>query len=53
MIGYDLDEDRRRHAVTDGGVVVVTRDDEPMVRSIETDALELEAEADQRGQTAG
>jgi glucose-1-phosphate adenylyltransferase len=53
MIGYDLDEDRRRHAVTDGGVVVVTRDDEPMVRSIETTSLDIEAEADQRGQSGG
>jgi glucose-1-phosphate adenylyltransferase len=24
VIGYDLDEDRRRHTVTEGGVVVVT-----------------------------
>ena len=27
LIGYDLEEDRRRHTVTDKGVVVVTRDD--------------------------
>jgi glucose-1-phosphate adenylyltransferase len=50
LIGYDLEEDRRRHAVTDGGVVVVTRDDEPAVRPIEPEALLFEAEADQRGQ---
>jgi glucose-1-phosphate adenylyltransferase len=49
LIGYDLDEDRRRHTVTDQGVVVVTRDDEPAIRRIEEDALELEAEADRRG----
>ena len=30
-IGYDQDEDRRRHTVTDAGVVVVTADDEPFV----------------------
>ena len=53
MIGYDLEEDRRRHTVTDGGVVVVTRDDEPVVRSIEPEALRFEAEADQRGQSGG
>jgi glucose-1-phosphate adenylyltransferase len=53
MIGYDLDEDRRRHTVTDGGVVVVTREDEPMVGSIEPAALEVEAEADARGGGAG
>ena len=53
MIGYDLEEDRRRHTVTDEGVVVVTRDDEPVVRSIEPEALRFEAEADQRGQSAG
>jgi glucose-1-phosphate adenylyltransferase len=53
LIGYDLDEDRRRHTVTDEGVVVVTREDDPMVRSIEPEALSLEAEADQRGQAGG
>jgi glucose-1-phosphate adenylyltransferase len=53
MIGYDLDEDRRRHTVTEEGVVVVTRDDDPVVRAIEREALGIEAEADQRGQTGG
>ncbi|HEY3380977.1 MAG TPA: glucose-1-phosphate adenylyltransferase [Vicinamibacterales bacterium] len=48
-IGYDLEEDRRRHTVTETGVVVVTRDDEPMVRDIDEDALQIEMEADRRG----
>jgi len=49
IIGYDLEEDRRRHAVTEGGIVVVTREDEPQIRQIEDDALALEADADRRG----
>jgi glucose-1-phosphate adenylyltransferase len=48
-IGYNLEEDRRRHQVTDQGVVVVTREDEPLVRQIEAEALALEADADRRG----
>jgi len=48
-IGYNLDEDRRRHTVTDGGIVVVTTDDEPLIGSISEDALTFEAEADRRG----
>ena len=35
LIGYDLEEDRRRHTVTEQGVVVVTRDDEPLIRRVE------------------
>ena len=31
LIGYNADEDRRRHTVTDSGVVVVTTDDEPLI----------------------
>ncbi|HTL02431.1 MAG TPA: glucose-1-phosphate adenylyltransferase, partial [Vicinamibacterales bacterium] len=31
VIGYNLEEDRKRHTVTDQGVVVVTEDDEPLV----------------------
>jgi glucose-1-phosphate adenylyltransferase len=45
-IGYDPDEDRRRHNVTDGGVVVVTQDDEPFIGPIDPDALRTELEAD-------
>jgi len=49
LIGYDLEEDRRRHTVTDQGVVVVTRDDEPAIRQVDEDQLEIEADADRRG----
>jgi glucose-1-phosphate adenylyltransferase len=49
LIGYDLDEDRRRHTVTDGGVVVVTADDEPLIAPISEEALRAEAEADRGG----
>jgi glucose-1-phosphate adenylyltransferase len=49
LIGYDEDEDRRRHTVTDTGVVVVTTDDEPLIGPVSDDALKFEAEADRRG----
>jgi glucose-1-phosphate adenylyltransferase len=49
QIGYDPEEDRRRYAVSEQGVVVVTRDDEPAVRNIEREALAFEADADRRG----
>lgn len=49
LIGYNLDEDRRRHTVTDKGVVVVTRDDEPYLGPIPDDALRVEADVDRRG----
>jgi glucose-1-phosphate adenylyltransferase len=45
-IGYDPEEDRRRHTVTDGGVVVVTHDEEPFIGPIDPDALRNELEAD-------
>jgi glucose-1-phosphate adenylyltransferase len=48
-IGYDLEEDRRRHTVSDGGVVVVAAGEEPLIGPIEDAALQLEAEADRRG----
>lgn len=48
-IGFHPDEDRRRHTVSDGGVVVVTVDDEPYVAPIDEAALRLEAEVDRRG----
>jgi glucose-1-phosphate adenylyltransferase len=34
LIGYNADEDRRRHTVTDSGIVVVTTEDEPFVGEI-------------------
>ena len=46
QIGYDAEEDRRRHMVTDLGVVVVTREDEPAIGPIGEEALRFEAEAD-------
>jgi glucose-1-phosphate adenylyltransferase len=49
LIGYNLEEDRRRHAVTDSGIVVVTADDEPFIDPVGDDALRVEADADRRG----
>jgi glucose-1-phosphate adenylyltransferase len=49
LIGYNAEEDRRRHTVTDTGVVVVTTDDEPLTEPPSDEALRLEAEADRRG----
>ena len=48
-IGFNVDEDRRRHTVTEGGVVVVTVDEEPFIGPISESALRQEAEADLRG----
>ena len=49
MIGYDIDEDRKRHTVTDSGIVVVTTDDEPYIGEIGEEALRNEADFDRRG----
>src|SRR4029079_15100743 len=49
VIGYNAEEDRNRHTVTDSGVVVVTTEDEPLVGPIDEEALHFEAEADRRG----
>ena len=49
LIGYDLEEDRRRHTVTDSGIVVVTIDDEPLIGPLSEEALRFEADADRRG----
>ena len=46
LIGYNLEEDRRRHTVTDSGVVVVTTNDEPLTGVPSDEALRFEAEAD-------
>jgi len=51
LIGYNREEDRRRHTVTEGGVVVVTAEDEPLIGPISEDALRVEADAD-RGSPA-
>jgi glucose-1-phosphate adenylyltransferase len=49
LIGYNPDEDRARHTVTEGGVVVVTSNDEPLIAPVSEEALRLEVEADRRG----
>jgi hypothetical protein len=48
-IGFNVDEDRRRHTVTDAGVVVVTVDEDPFIGAISEAALRQETEADLRG----
>jgi glucose-1-phosphate adenylyltransferase len=48
LIGYHPDEDRRRHTMTDAGVVVVESDDDPLIGPVSEDALNLEAEADRK-----
>jgi len=49
MIGFSQEEDRRRHTVTERGIVIVTKDDEPYVAPISAEALRNEAEFDVRG----
>ena len=49
MIGYNEEEDRRRHTVSDSGIVVVTTEDEPYIGEISEEALRNEAEFDRRG----
>ena len=49
LIGFNHEEDRRRHTVTDGGIVVVTAEDEPLIGPIHEDALRAEADADRGG----
>jgi glucose-1-phosphate adenylyltransferase len=48
-IGFDEEEDRRRHTISDRGIVVVTKDDEPFIGPIDEGALKNEAEFDRRG----
>ena len=49
LIGYNVEEDRRRHSITDGGIVIVTADDEPLIGPISEEALRAEADADRGG----
>jgi glucose-1-phosphate adenylyltransferase len=49
LIGFNPEEDARRHTVSENGVVVVAAGDEPYVTPINEAALRLEAEADRRG----
>jgi glucose-1-phosphate adenylyltransferase len=48
-IGVNPDEDRRRHTVTEDGVVVVTVDEEPFIGPIAEESLRIESDADRRG----
>ena len=50
LIGFNAEEDRRRHTVSEDGVVVVAPGDDPYVEEIPIDALQMEAEADRRGE---
>jgi len=49
QIGINEAEDRRRHTVSDRGIVVVTKDDEPFVGTVSDEAIRNEAEFDRRG----
>ena len=49
LIGYNGNEDRRRHTISEGGVVVVTSDDEPFIGPIGEDVLRAETDADRGG----
>jgi glucose-1-phosphate adenylyltransferase len=49
LIGYNAEEDRQRHTVTESGIVVVTTDDEPYVGPINEEALRNEQDFDRRG----
>jgi glucose-1-phosphate adenylyltransferase len=49
LIGFNDEEDRRRHTVSEGGVVVVTVEDEPLIGPVDERALAAENEADRKG----
>ena len=49
LIGYNAEEDRRRHTLSESGIVVVTVDDEPYIGPLSEEALRFEADADKRG----
>ena len=40
VIGFNAEEDRRRHTVSEGGVVVVTVEDEPLIGPVDEPALD-------------
>jgi len=48
-IGFNDAEDRRRHTVSESGIVVVTTEDEPFIGEISEEARRNETEFDQRG----
>jgi glucose-1-phosphate adenylyltransferase len=50
-IGFNEEEDRKRHTVTERGIVVVTTADEPYVVMPSAELLAIEAEWDRRGST--
>ena len=49
LIGFTPEEDQRRHTVTEGGIVVVTAEDEPLIGTISEESLRAEADADRGG----
>jgi glucose-1-phosphate adenylyltransferase len=49
LIGFNEEEDRRRHTVSEGGVVVVTVEDEPLIGPVDDRALAAENDADRKG----
>lgn len=49
QIGHHLEQDRLRHTVTDSGIVVVTKDEEPFVGDISEEQARNEAMFDARG----
>ena len=49
LIGVNAEEDRRRHTVTEKGVVIVTKDEDPLIGPVPDDQLRLEQVADARG----
>ena len=52
LIGFEAEEDRRRHTITDNGIVIVTAEDEPLIGPITEESLRAEAEADRGGGAA-
>ena len=48
-IGFNVEEDRKRHTVTESGIVVVTADETPYVGPISETALRAEGAADVAG----